>query len=107
MGLLAYFFDLQEQSLEFNWRLAFSGLVPHMEHCVKVVLDEVCAKNLQQEEALNSSGHISVSLSPIAEFSVNNKHLKEDSLCNFSERETPKMIAKVPLKNKQVYLAFI
>uniref|UniRef100_A0A1A7Y376 KIAA0825 n=1 Tax=Iconisemion striatum TaxID=60296 RepID=A0A1A7Y376_9TELE len=44
------------QTLEFNWRSAFSGLVPHMEHCVKVVLDDVCAKNLQQEEALHSSG---------------------------------------------------
>ncbi|XP_013867974.1 uncharacterized protein KIAA0825 homolog isoform X2 [Austrofundulus limnaeus] len=84
---------LQEQSLEFNWRSAFSDLVPHMEHCVKVVLDEACAKNLQQEEALHSSGHTAVSLSPITEFSVN-KHLKEDSLCNFSERESPKMIAK-------------
>uniref|UniRef100_A0A668TTM9 KIAA0825 n=1 Tax=Oreochromis aureus TaxID=47969 RepID=A0A668TTM9_OREAU len=46
--------------LEFNWRSAFKGLVPHMEHCVKVVLDNVCAKNLQQEEELHSSGHISI-----------------------------------------------
>ncbi|XP_017283396.3 uncharacterized protein KIAA0825 homolog isoform X2 [Kryptolebias marmoratus] len=82
------------ESLEFNWRSAFRGLVPHMEHCVKVVLDDACAKNLHQEEALHSSGHTSVSLSPITEFSVRNKHLKEDSFCNFSERETPKMIAK-------------
>uniref|UniRef100_A0A1A7WWN9 KIAA0825 n=1 Tax=Iconisemion striatum TaxID=60296 RepID=A0A1A7WWN9_9TELE len=82
------------QTLEFNWRSAFSGLVPHMEHCVKVVLDDVCAKNLQQEEALHSSGCSSVSLSPITEFSVANKHLKEDFFCNYSDREKPKMIAK-------------
>uniref|UniRef100_A0A3P8NX92 KIAA0825 n=1 Tax=Astatotilapia calliptera TaxID=8154 RepID=A0A3P8NX92_ASTCA len=46
--------------LEFNWRSAFKGLVPHMEHCVKVVLDNVCAKNLQQEDELHSSGHLSI-----------------------------------------------
>lgn len=89
------FLAFQEQSMEFNWRSAFSCLVPHMEHCVKVVLDDVCARNLQQEEALYSSGHSSVSLSPIIEFSVNNKHLQEDYLCYFSDRETPKMITKV------------
>uniref|UniRef100_A0A3B4Y314 KIAA0825 n=1 Tax=Seriola lalandi dorsalis TaxID=1841481 RepID=A0A3B4Y314_SERLL len=52
----------QAQVLEFNWRSAFRGLVPHMEHCVKVVLDDVCAKSLQQEEALYRSGQTSVIL---------------------------------------------
>uniref|UniRef100_A0A1A8JAT7 KIAA0825 n=2 Tax=Nothobranchius TaxID=28779 RepID=A0A1A8JAT7_NOTKU len=82
------------QTLEFNWRSAFSDLVPHMEHCVEVVLEDVCAKNLQQEEALHSSGCTSVSMSPITEFSVANNHLKEDFFCNYSDREKPKMIAK-------------
>ncbi|MEQ2298968.1 hypothetical protein AMECASPLE_010630, partial [Ameca splendens] len=82
------------QTLELNWRSAFSRLVPHMEHCVKVVLDDVCAKNLQQEEALHSSGHISVNLSPVADFSVSNKHLKEDFFNKGFERDTPKMTAK-------------
>lgn len=89
------FLAFQKQSIEFTWRSAFSCLVPHMEHCVKVVLDDVCARILQQEEALYSFGHSTVSLSPIIDFTVSNKHLQEDYLCYFSERETPKKIAKV------------
>ncbi|KAM6930280.1 uncharacterized protein KIAA0825 homolog [Xenentodon cancila] len=84
----------EAQTLEFNWRSAFRGLVPHMEHCVKVVLDDVYTKNLQQEEALHSSGQTSVSLSPVTGDSGSSTHLKEDSSFNYSERETPKMIAK-------------
>ncbi|XP_007562817.1 uncharacterized protein KIAA0825 homolog isoform X1 [Poecilia formosa] len=84
----------EAQTLEFNWRLAFTRLVPHMEHCVKVVLDDVCAKNLQQEERLHSSGHTLVTVSPIADFSVSNEHLKEDFLYKGSERDAPKMTAK-------------
>ncbi|XP_063346069.1 uncharacterized protein KIAA0825 homolog isoform X2 [Pelmatolapia mariae] len=83
--------------LEFNWRSAFKGLVPHMEHCVKVVLDNVCAKNLQQEEELHSSGHISVSLSLITRptfTTASNTHLREDTFSSYSETETPRMIAK-------------
>lgn len=78
----------------FDWRSAFLRLVPHMEHCIKVVLDDVCAKNLQQEEALHSSGHTSVTLSPITH-GASNTHLKEDSFYGYPERETPRMIAKV------------
>ncbi|XP_074494372.1 uncharacterized protein KIAA0825 homolog isoform X2 [Sebastes fasciatus] len=76
----------EAQVLEFDWRSAFRGLVPHMAHCVKVVLDEFCAKSLQQEEALHSSGHTSVT--------AGNTHLREDSFYTYSERESPKMIAK-------------
>ncbi|RVE68322.1 hypothetical protein OJAV_G00090880 [Oryzias javanicus] len=82
------------QTLEFDWSSAFHGLVPHMEHCVKVVLDDACAKSLQQEEALRSSGHTAVTLSPVTGAAVRNPHLKEESFCNHSERETPKMIVK-------------
>ncbi|XP_041644003.1 uncharacterized protein KIAA0825 homolog [Cheilinus undulatus] len=87
----------ESQVLEFDWRSAFRGLVPHMAHCVKVVLDDVCAKSLQQEEALFSSGHTSISLSHIGRdttLSGSNTRLKEDFFYTFSERETPKMIAK-------------
>ncbi|XP_047448436.1 uncharacterized protein KIAA0825 homolog isoform X2 [Mugil cephalus] len=87
----------EAQVLQFTWRSAFRGLVPHMEHCVKVVLDDVCAKNLLQEEALHSSGHTSVALSPAtgrAAVTAGNTRLKEDYLYAHSERETPKMIAK-------------
>ncbi|KAA8592898.1 hypothetical protein FQN60_018353, partial [Etheostoma spectabile] len=85
------------QVLEFDWRSAFRGLVPHMAHCVKVVLDDVCAKSLQQEEALHSSGHTSVTLSHVpghAAVTADNTHLREDFFYIYSERDTPKMIAK-------------
>lgn len=85
---------LQAKVLEFDWRSAFRGLVPHMAHCVKVVLDDACAKSLQQEEALHSSGHTSVTMaSPSGDAS--NTQLREDSFYTYSERDTPKMIAKV------------
>ncbi|XP_023256729.1 uncharacterized protein KIAA0825 homolog [Seriola lalandi dorsalis] len=87
----------EAQVLEFNWRSAFRGLVPHMEHCVKVVLDDVCAKSLQQEEALYRSGQTSVILcctSGHSAVAASTTHLKEDSFYTYSERETPKMIAK-------------
>lgn len=74
------------------------GLVPHMEHCVKVVLDDVCAKSLQQEEALHCSGHTSVTLSSTVGHTANTSsttQLREDRFFTFSERDTPKMIAKV------------
>ncbi|CAK6950129.1 uncharacterized protein KIAA0825 homolog [Scomber scombrus] len=77
--------------LEFDWRSAFRGLVPHMAHCVKVVLDEFCTKSLQQEEALHSSGHTLITLSNVT---ASNIHLREDSFYTYPERETPKMIGK-------------
>eukprot|EP00064_Thunnus_orientalis_P007290 superscaffoldBa00000798_g7310 len=76
--------------LEFEWRSAFKGLVPHMAHCVKVVLDDVCTKSLQQEEALYSSGDTLITLTVTA----SNRHLREDSFYNYPESETPKMIVK-------------
>lgn len=75
--------------MEFNWRSAFRGLVPHMQHCLKMLLDDVCAKSLQQEEDLHSKGHTSIALSQTV------GHPREDSSHAVSERETPKMIAKV------------
>lgn len=83
--------------LEFDWRSAFRGLVPHMAHCVKVVLDDACAKSLQQEEALHSAGDTSVTMSPTTgQASVTSSvSLKEDMSNTCSEREVPKMIAKV------------
>ncbi|XP_059192899.1 uncharacterized protein KIAA0825 homolog [Centropristis striata] len=87
----------EAQVLEFDWRSAFSGLVPHMAHCVKVVLDDVCAKSLQHEEALHSSGHTSVTLTRATghtAVTAGNTQLREDSFYSHSEREIPKMIAK-------------
>lgn len=70
-----------------------------MAHCVKVVLDDACAKSLQQEEALHSSGHTYVPLSctagNTAAVAAGNVHLQEESSSTCSERETPRMIAKV------------
>ncbi|XP_074526836.1 uncharacterized protein KIAA0825 homolog isoform X2 [Halichoeres trimaculatus] len=89
--------EVQVQVLEFEWRSSYRGLVPHMAHCVKVVLDDVCAKSLQQEEDLFSSGHTSITLMHISgdtTLSGSNTCLSEDSLHTYSERQTPKMIAK-------------
>ncbi|XP_026200084.1 uncharacterized protein KIAA0825 homolog isoform X2 [Anabas testudineus] len=83
--------------LEFNWRSAFRGLVPHMEHCVKVVLDDVCARSLQQEEASRASGHTGITLSRTVGHTASastTTHLREDTFYTCSERQTPKMIAK-------------
>jgi len=67
-----------------------------MAHCVKVALEDVCTRSLQQEEALHSSGHTSITLSPTTgRTAAGNSHLREDSFYTCSERETPKMIAKV------------
>lgn len=69
-----------------------------MEHCVKVVLDDVCAKSLQQEEAIYSSGHTSITMcctTGHTAIAASTTHLKEDSFYTYSERQTPKMIAKV------------
>ncbi|KAM8760635.1 uncharacterized protein KIAA0825 homolog isoform 2-T2 [Acanthopagrus schlegelii] len=79
--------------LEFDWRSAFRGLVPHMAHCVKVVLDDACAKSLHQEKALHSSGHTSVTMASTTG-DTSNTQLREDSFYTYSERDTPKMIAK-------------
>ncbi|XP_042344132.1 uncharacterized protein KIAA0825 homolog isoform X2 [Plectropomus leopardus] len=87
----------EAQALEFDWRSAFRGLVPHMAHCVKVVLDDVCSKSLQQEEALHSSGHNSITLSHTTghtAIAAGNTHLREDSFYTYSKRETPRKIAK-------------
>lgn len=68
-----------------------------MAHCVKVVLDDACAKSLQQEEALHSAGDTSVTMSPTTGHAslTGSISLKEDMSNSCSEREIPKMIAKV------------
>lgn len=87
----------QVHSLEFDWRSAFRGLVPHMAHCVKVVLDDACARSLQQEEALHSAGDTTVALSPTTGDATTSSSLSlsEDLPDTSSERESPKMVAKV------------
>lgn len=90
------------QLLEFDWRSAFRGLAPHMAHCVKVVLDDACAKSLQEEEALRSSGHATIAMSPVPERTTNtaasmSEPHRGDCLGTYLEREVPKKIAKVPV----------
>ncbi|RXN21213.1 putative protein KIAA0825-like [Labeo rohita] len=67
--------------LEFGWRAAFRDLVPQMAHCVKVVLDDVCNKNLQQEEATHASGSPHILITSVTH-------------SQGSERDSPKMVAK-------------
>ncbi|XP_077456316.1 uncharacterized protein KIAA0825 homolog isoform X1 [Stigmatopora argus] len=83
--------------LEFDWRSAFSGLAPHMAHCVKVVLDDVCTKHLQQEEALHSLPHYILLLENIkGQWGTNDNNINgsEDNFDNYLERDTPTMVAK-------------
>lgn len=84
--------QLEVQFLEFDWRLAFKGLVPQMAHCVKVVVDDICTKSLQQEETLYSAGKASIVLISTRELTTSN-YL-------YSEREMPKMIAQVLMKSQ-------
>nr|XP_023835025.1 uncharacterized protein KIAA0825 homolog [Salvelinus alpinus] len=72
--------------LEFDWRAAFRKLVPHMAHCVKVVLEDVCTKSLQQEELSHTSGSAHMVL-------TNTPH-RDDSSFTCPERDRPKMVAK-------------
>lgn len=68
-----------------------------MAHCVKVVLDDASAKSLQQEEAQHSAGDTSVTVSPTTGHAsvTSSVSLEEDMFNTCSEREIPKMIAKV------------
>lgn len=68
-----------------------------MAHCVKVVLDDACARSLQQEEALHSAGETTITLSPTTGPAATSSSfsLSEDLPDTSSERETPKMVAKV------------
>ena len=60
--------------------------MPQLAHCIKVVLNDVSTKSLQQEEVLHTSGHAPISLSPTPD--------QHDSSYT-SESEAPKMVAKV------------
>ncbi|KAG9354333.1 hypothetical protein JZ751_001038 [Albula glossodonta] len=70
-------------ALEFDWRVAFRELASPMAHCVKVVLEDVCAKGLQQEEAAHASGSALVALG--------NAPCQEGPAMTFPETGTPKM----------------
>ncbi|XP_045082705.1 uncharacterized protein KIAA0825 homolog [Coregonus clupeaformis] len=72
--------------LEFDWRAAFRELVPQMAHCVKVVLEDVCTKSLQQEELSHTSGSAHMVL-------TNTPH-RDGSSLTCPERDRPKMVAK-------------
>ncbi|XP_073696093.1 uncharacterized protein KIAA0825 homolog [Garra rufa] len=67
--------------LEFGWRAAFRDLVPQMAHCVKVVLDDICNKNLQQEETAHASDSTHILITPVTQ-------------SHGPERDSPKMVAK-------------
>ncbi|XP_056314448.1 uncharacterized protein KIAA0825 homolog [Danio aesculapii] len=67
--------------LEFGWRAAFRDLIPQMAHCVKVVLDDVCNKNLQQEEAAHASDSAHIFITPVT-------HRRAP------EKDSPKMVTK-------------
>ncbi|KAK7933136.1 hypothetical protein WMY93_004032 [Mugilogobius chulae] len=79
---------LEVQFLKFDWRLPFMGLVPQMAHCVKVVLDDICTKTLQQEEALHSEGETSLAL-------ISTQDLTSSTISSYLhfKRQVPKMIA--------------
>lgn len=91
------------QLLQFDWRSAFGGLAPHMAHCVKVVLDDACAKSLQQEEASHSPGRATAAMSPAPQrpgstAGSTSSHHTGDCCCGtYLEREIPQKIAKVLL----------
>ncbi|KAG5260987.1 hypothetical protein AALO_G00298720 [Alosa alosa] len=72
-------------SLEFEWRGAFVELVPQMAHCVKVLLEDVCARGLQQEEVARASSAV-LALGTVPQ--------RQGIGLTCLERECPKMIAK-------------
>lgn len=76
---------VQVVCLEFDWRAAFRVLVPQIVHGVKMFLEDVCNKSLQQEETMRSS---TSRLIPQACVSLK----QEAELC--PERDMPKMIAQ-------------
>ncbi|KAG5841075.1 hypothetical protein ANANG_G00195740 [Anguilla anguilla] len=75
-------------ALEFDWRSALRELAPPMAHCVKVVLEDVCARGLQQEEAAaRASGSALLALADAPRWRVPRAPPGE---------RAPKMIAKFP-----------
>ncbi|KAM9810959.1 uncharacterized protein KIAA0825 homolog [Neosynchiropus ocellatus] len=80
----------EEPVLEYEWRSAFKVLAPHMAHCVKVVLNDICAKSLQQEQMVHSDQCGFIDLSEVSghtDFIPGNAYLS-------SPRDTPKRIAQ-------------
>ncbi|CAL8329958.1 unnamed protein product [Arctogadus glacialis] len=82
---------------DFDWRSAFRGLVPQMAHCVTVVLEDVCSRSLQQEEASFTSGHTLIELSTCVghtPVTVGDQLAEDDSSHTWPEMDTPRRIAK-------------
>ncbi|KAJ8414941.1 hypothetical protein AAFF_G00024640 [Aldrovandia affinis] len=71
----------EAMALEFDWRAALRELALPMAHCVKVVLENVCAKSLQEEDSARASGSDLVALGNVPPMTC-------------LEREPPKMITK-------------
>ncbi|KAM8866056.1 uncharacterized protein KIAA0825 homolog [Synchiropus picturatus] len=87
----------EEPVLEYEWRSAFKVLAPHMAHCVKVVLNDVCAKSLQQEQMVHTEQRGFIDLSQVSshtDFIAGNAHLSERFLNTSSPRDAPKRIAQ-------------
>ncbi|KAG7481310.1 hypothetical protein MATL_G00065320 [Megalops atlanticus] len=76
----------EAMTLEFDWRVAFRELAQPMAHCLKVLLEDVCAKSLQQVEGERTSGSALIALDAAAR--------GEGSSATCPETESPKMIAK-------------
>ncbi|KAJ8380551.1 hypothetical protein SKAU_G00013290 [Synaphobranchus kaupii] len=72
--------------LEFDWRAAFRELAPPMSHCVKVLMEDVCAKSLRREEAARASGSAVLALTDVPQ--------AEGPPASCPGSEPPKMIAK-------------
>ncbi|XP_018614746.2 uncharacterized protein KIAA0825 homolog isoform X1 [Scleropages formosus] len=71
--------------LEFDWRNALRDLASPMAHCVKVVLEDVCSKSLQQEEATHATHNVLL---------VGDVPPKEGTAPSCQENETPRKITK-------------
>lgn len=72
--------------LEFEWRSAFRVLIPQMAPGLKMYLEDVCSKHLQQEEQTRSSTSSHIPLACVA-------FRQEVEPC--LETDLPKMIAEV------------
>ncbi|XP_063043697.1 uncharacterized protein KIAA0825 homolog [Engraulis encrasicolus] len=79
------FTEAVASSLEFGWRGAFADLAPQMAHCVRVLLEDVCARSLQKEEASRANS---------AALPLGNVPRRRGIALTCLEPESPKMIAK-------------
>ncbi|XP_030620556.1 uncharacterized protein KIAA0825 homolog [Chanos chanos] len=73
-------------SLEFDWRVAFRDLVPQMAHCLRVVLEDICAKSLQQEAESHAANPAYLACIDVPQ--------REGAEPTCPERDSPKRIVK-------------